>query len=54
VADGISIRFPRVTRIRNDKTVDTATNLQELNNLYVASKKHEDFKLGKQSAPLLE
>ncbi|KAE9416801.1 hypothetical protein Angca_004027, partial [Angiostrongylus cantonensis] len=29
-ADGISIRFPRVTRIRNDKDWKTATSLSEL------------------------
>lgn len=37
-ADGISIRFPRVSRIRDDKTWETATNLQELNVLYKESK----------------
>lgn len=29
-ADGISIRFPRCTRIRDDKDWKTATNLQQL------------------------
>ncbi len=29
-ADGISIRFPRVTKIRKDKDWKTATNVQEL------------------------
>lgn len=29
-ADGISIRFPRMTRIRDDKDWKTATNLQQL------------------------
>lgn len=29
-ASGISIRFPRVTRIRDDKTWETATSLPEL------------------------
>ncbi|VDN28323.1 unnamed protein product [Gongylonema pulchrum] len=29
-ADGISIRFPRVTKIRDDKNWETATSLQEL------------------------
>ncbi|XP_031835659.2 DNA ligase 3 [Nomia melanderi] len=33
-ADGISIRFPRVTRIRDDKDWSTATNLAELRNLF--------------------
>ena len=42
-ASGISIRFPRVTRMREDKTVDTATNLSELKHLYTESKKHIDI-----------
>lgn len=29
-ADGISVRFPRVTRIRDDKTWEQATSLPEL------------------------
>lgn len=29
-AEGISIRFPRVTKIRGDKTWEEATNLAEL------------------------
>ena len=29
-ADGVSIRFPRVTRIRGDKDWETATNLSRL------------------------
>ncbi|XP_076647437.1 DNA ligase 3 isoform X2 [Halictus rubicundus] len=33
-ADGISIRFPRVTRIRGDKDWSTATNLSELRGLF--------------------
>lgn len=37
-ADGISIRFPRITRQREDKTTAEATTLKELNALYVASK----------------
>ncbi|KAJ8961696.1 hypothetical protein NQ318_021295 [Aromia moschata] len=41
-ADGISIRFPRVTRIRDDKSWDTATNLQELQKLYKTSKETTD------------
>ena len=48
-ASGISIRFPRVTRIRIDKTVETATNLQELEELYRASKQHMDIDLGRKS-----
>ena len=37
-AGGISIRLPRVTRERTDKTWTTATSLQELRNLYEESK----------------
>lgn len=37
-ADGISIRFPRVTRIRDDKGTDGATSLRELKALVKASK----------------
>ncbi|XP_011168982.2 DNA ligase 3 [Solenopsis invicta] len=33
-AEGISIRFPRVTRIRDDKDWSTATNLDELRTLF--------------------
>lgn len=44
-ADGISVRFPRVTRIRNDKDWQTATNLQELVNLYKTSKEKTDVSL---------
>lgn len=29
-ADGISIRFPRMTRVRDDKDWKTATNLHQL------------------------
>jgi DNA ligase-3 len=46
LAGGISIRFPRVTKIREDKSPDTATNLQELQHLYAASKQHVDFQMG--------
>ncbi|XP_035214812.1 DNA ligase 3-like isoform X2 [Stegodyphus dumicola] len=42
-ANGISIRFPRVTRIRNDKTWETATSLQELEEIYAASKETTDL-----------
>ncbi|KFM79410.1 hypothetical protein X975_04361, partial [Stegodyphus mimosarum] len=42
-AHGISIRFPRVTRIRTDKTWETATNLQELEKIYAASKETTDL-----------
>lgn len=44
-ADGISIRFPRVTKIRDDKTWETATNLYELKKLYEESKEHTDVSL---------
>lgn len=37
-ADGISIRFPRVTKIRDDKTWETATSLSELKKLFEESK----------------
>ncbi|KFO75619.1 DNA ligase 3 [Cuculus canorus] len=42
-ADGISIRFPRCTRIRDDKDWKTATNLQQLKELYQLSKEKTDF-----------
>lgn len=44
-ADGISIRFPRVTKIRDDKHWESATNLQELKKLYEESKRHTDVSL---------
>ncbi|KAG5892484.1 hypothetical protein JTB14_015394 [Gonioctena quinquepunctata] len=44
-ADGISIRFPRVTKIRNDKTWDMATSLPELQKLFKTSKEHTDVSL---------
>lgn len=37
-AAGISIRFPRVTKIRSDKDWKTATSLSELKSLFEASK----------------
>ncbi|KAG8194914.1 hypothetical protein JTE90_021375 [Oedothorax gibbosus] len=37
-ASGISIRFPRVSRVRDDKDWKTATTLKELKGLYEASK----------------
>ncbi|XP_062887358.1 DNA ligase 3 [Mobula hypostoma] len=40
-ADGISIRFPRCTQIRDDKDWKTATNLLQLKDLYKASKMTE-------------
>ncbi|XP_048374948.1 DNA ligase 3 [Sphaerodactylus townsendi] len=42
-ADGISIRFPRCTRIRDDKDWTTATNLPQLRELYQLSKEKSDF-----------
>ncbi|CAH0723632.1 unnamed protein product, partial [Brenthis ino] len=44
-ADGISVRFPRVTRIRDDKNWETATNLEELKHLYKTSKEKTDVSL---------
>ena len=44
-ADGISIRFPRVTKIRDDKTWETATSLEELKNLFTESKRSSKFEM---------
>ncbi|KAH1028379.1 DNA ligase 3 isoform X2 [Dendroctonus ponderosae] len=44
-ADGISIRFPRVTKIRTDKTWETATNVAELKTLFKNSKENTDVSL---------
>lgn len=44
-ADGISIRFPRVTNIRQDKTWENATTLQELHHLFKESKNSIDCSL---------
>ncbi|XP_051552047.1 DNA ligase 3-like isoform X1 [Myxocyprinus asiaticus] len=44
-ADGISIRFPRCTRLRDDKDWKTATNLQQLKELYRISKENCDFEV---------
>lgn len=44
-ADGISVRFPRVTRIRTDKDWESATNLDELKHLYKTSKEKTDVSL---------
>ncbi|XP_015223255.1 DNA ligase 3 isoform X2 [Lepisosteus oculatus] len=44
-ADGISIRFPRCTRIRDDKDWQTATNLPQLRELFRISKERCDFEL---------
>lgn len=37
-ANGISMRFPRVTKVRHDKTWETATTLPELQKIYEVSK----------------
>lgn len=42
---GISIRFPRVTKIRDDKNHLTATNFDELKTLFKNSKESVDVKL---------
>uniref|UniRef100_A0A8B9HZM3 DNA ligase n=1 Tax=Astyanax mexicanus TaxID=7994 RepID=A0A8B9HZM3_ASTMX len=44
-ADGISIRFPRCTRMRDDKDWKTATNLPQLKELYRVSKENCDFEV---------
>ena len=44
-ADGISIRFPRVTKIRNDKTWENATDLDRLKLLYEKSKEESDVSM---------
>lgn len=44
-ADSISIRFPRVTKIRNDKCWKTATSLKELRVLFDKSSTSMDFSL---------
>lgn len=44
-ADGISIRFPRVTRIRPDKDWSFAITLNELRNLFKKNSESIDFTL---------
>ncbi|XP_077403354.1 uncharacterized protein LOC144036522 [Vanacampus margaritifer] len=44
-ADGISIRFPRMTRVPDDKDWKSATNLPQLKELYRISKENCDFKV---------
>ncbi|XP_047462798.1 DNA ligase 3 isoform X2 [Mugil cephalus] len=44
-ADGISIRFPRMTRVRDDKDWKSATNLHQLKELFRISKENSDFKV---------
>jgi len=41
-ADGISIRFPRVTKIRDDKSWKEATSLKQLKELFKTSKETSD------------
>ena len=41
-ADGISIRFPRITRIRDDKSWKEATSLQRLRVSYLKFEFYED------------
>ena len=48
-AGGISIRLPRVTQERTDKTWTTATSLQELRNLYEESKNNIDIDIKAES-----
>uniref|UniRef100_A0A9J2QBL6 DNA ligase 3 n=1 Tax=Ascaris lumbricoides TaxID=6252 RepID=A0A9J2QBL6_ASCLU len=42
-ARGISIRFPRVTKIRDDKSWSSATNIDELQRMFEVSKQKTDF-----------
>ncbi|KAM8974952.1 DNA ligase 3 [Pelodytes ibericus] len=44
-AGGISIRFPRCTRFRDDKDWKSATTLQQLKELYQLSKEKSDFSI---------
>ncbi|XP_043951575.1 DNA ligase 3 [Drosophila biarmipes] len=44
-ASGISIRFPRITRLRSDKSAKEANDLAHLENLYDASKKNVNVDL---------
>ncbi|KAJ0004145.1 hypothetical protein NQD34_010359 [Periophthalmus magnuspinnatus] len=44
-ADGISIRFPRMTRVRDDKDWESATNLHQLRELFRISKENNDFQV---------
>ncbi|XP_067951592.1 DNA ligase 3-like [Watersipora subatra] len=52
-ADGISIRFPRVTKIRDDKDWKTATDIPRLKLLFEKSKETATFSLpgGSSSSP---
>jgi DNA ligase-3 len=42
-ADGISIRFPRITKVRDDKSWKEATSLQRLKKLVATSKEKSDL-----------
>lgn len=44
-ADGISIRFPRITKQRDDKSHREATNLADLNRLFQASKEGANLQM---------
>lgn len=44
-ASGISIRFPRITRLRDDKTAEQANDLELLEKLYEASKNNVNVDL---------
>ncbi|KAJ6638894.1 DNA ligase 3 [Pseudolycoriella hygida] len=44
-ADGISIRFPRITKQRTDKSPSEATTLQELKHLFEASKDGQNLQM---------
>lgn len=44
-AGGISIRFPRITRLRSDKTAKEANDLEHLEKLYAASKQNVNVDL---------
>ena len=44
-AEGISIRFPRVTKIRDDKTWENATDLSRLKVLFEKSKEESDVSM---------
>lgn len=46
-ADGISIRFPRVTKVREDKEPKDATTMEELRYLYKLYKENTDLDLSK-------
>lgn len=47
-AGGISIRFPRVTKIRDDKTWETATSLSELKVLFEESKRSMNIEISEE------